>query len=95
MTKLEMLRFGMQHIAENHHADCIDSIEEDGTICILNGNVPTVADVKFLAADLGLTDCVYPSEYGVEIDLDDEEWNGEAEYVQPAHEFWRRNIPLQ
>ena len=45
-TNLEMLCWGIQHIAENHGFHANVNYEEDGEVCIYGGcNVPTLSDV--------------------------------------------------
>ena len=93
MTKIEMLCWGVQHIAQNHgfHSD-VTGWETDGEVCIYGGNnVPTIMDVRMLCEDLGIEKkYVESSAWGIDIWIPSEEdWDGNEEYVQGL-EFWRR-----
>ena len=75
-TNLQMLLWGIEHIADNHglQASTVDWANE-GQICIFGGcNVPTLADISMLCQDVGIPgDCIYPSEFGVDIEIP-EDW---------------------
>jgi len=92
MTKIEMLCWGIQHIAENHGFKADINWQENGEVCIWGGsNIPTLSDVRMLCEDLGIgsenIDC---RDYGIDVWLpDEEEWDGSEEYVTGL-EFWRR-----
>ena len=68
-TNLEMLLWGMEHIARNHGFECSLDYEEDGVVCIFGGcNVPTLADVKFLCEDVGIDpNCIDSSDLGIDV----------------------------
>lgn len=92
MTNLEMLVFGIEHIAKNHNADySVEDLETEGQVCILLNNVPTLADIKFLCEDLGIDkEYIYPSSFGIDVEIpyDWYESKGKAEYK--GFDFWRR-----
>ena len=97
MTKLEVLRWGLNHIAKNHgfHA----STDEDEIMCIFGGtNVPTFADVCFLCEDQGISrGAIVPSWAGVDVNAYFDGWlekEGTKEYTSD-YQFWRReDVPL-
>ena len=68
-TNLEMLLWGMAHIAKNHGFEYSLDYEEDGVVCIYGGcNVPTLADVKMLCEDVRIDpDCVASSSLGIDV----------------------------
>lgn len=93
MKKIDVLKWGIEHIAQNHNFNANVEDIYDGEVCIYGGcNVPTVADVKMMCVDLGITyDCISVSEYGIEIFLTDEWYNSASEeYVETGCEMWKR-----
>lgn len=71
-TNLQMLLWGVAHIADNHgFQSSTEEWAKEGQICIFGGcNVPTLADVKMLCEDISLpADCIYSSEYGIDIEI--------------------------
>lgn len=91
-TNLEMLIWGLNHIAENHKVSACTDIE-DGDVCVYGKcTVPLLADVQMLSADIGIDyKYVYPSEYGVDIDIPYgwAEGKGKEEYAGLS--FWKSN----
>lgn len=89
MTKLEMLRYGMQHIANNHG---VGFAEEDGEVCVYGKcNVPLLADVVMLCSDVGIgRDFVESGDCGIDVWFP-EDWDGKEEYKQGL-EFWRKKV---
>jgi hypothetical protein len=69
MTNLEMLIFGVKHIAENHKLRYSVEYEEDGEVAILGGmNIPTLMDIKMLCEDVGIDEnFIDPCEFGIDI----------------------------
>lgn len=58
MKKIEVLRWGVKHIACNHHFSSGSYTDQDGrTILYTASNVPSAADMRMLAEDLGV-DCI-------------------------------------
>jgi len=54
MRKIDVLIWGMKHIAKNHSLEASTNLSEGG-VCIFGGNsVPLTADVGFLCEDLGI-----------------------------------------
>lgn len=96
MTKLEVLCWGMRHIAANHKMNAdVEHIFEDGEVCLwsMNGtNIPAIQDVRFLCEDLGLdTRSVEGSEYGVDVWIYDDDYSLlEQEYTPTGMEMWKR-----
>lgn len=72
MKKIEVLLWGIQHIAQNHGFNASINYEEDGEVCIYGGcNLPTLADVKFLCEDLEIpVGYIDSSEYGIDLFVD-------------------------
>lgn len=94
MKKIEVLCWGISHIAENHGFSADTNWEEDGEVCLYGGcNLPTLADVKFMAEDLGIPkDFVEHSEFGIDVflPLDWYENESEKDYVPTGNEMWTR-----
>lgn len=90
MKKIEMLCYGIKHIAENHRLEADVEFEETGEVCIFGGNnIPTEMDVRMLCADLGIPeDNIESGDCGIDVFIP-EDWDGNAEYVTGL-EFWRR-----
>lgn len=85
-TNLEMLIWGLNHIAENHKVSACTEVE-NGDICVYGKcTVPLLADVGI---DYKY---VYPSEYGVDIDIPYgwAEGKGKEEYAGLS--FWKSNL---
>ena len=72
MKKIEVLLWGIQHIAQNHGFASDVEYEETGEVCIYGGcNVPTLSDVRMLCEDLGMPmSCIENSAFGIEVYLD-------------------------
>lgn len=94
-TNLEMLLWGMEHIAKNHGFECDLDYEENGNVCIVGGcNVPTLADVKMLCEDVGIEpEYIDACDCGIDVWLPLLWWNGKANepYVK-GMEMWRRKM---
>ena len=94
MTNIEMLVWGIKHIAENHGFKADTNYREDNQVCIYGGcNVPTISDVHFLCEDLGINveKCVYTSDCGIDIEISIEWWENKAKKpYEKGMEFWRR-----
>lgn len=93
MTNLEMLIWGIAHIAENHGFNFSVDYEEDGQVCVYGGcNVPTLCDVKMLCGDVGIdsSEFVYASEFGVDVEIPYEWLEKKANKRFKGNELWRR-----
>ena len=96
MTKLEVLKWGLNHIAQNHEFSADTNWEEeDGVMCIYGGrNAPTLADVRFLCEDLEIPfDAVTSTWAGIDVDTYWDGWlqeHGNEEYTN-AVQWWRKN----
>lgn len=95
-TNIEMLKWGLTHIANNHGINaCVDELEEEGVVCVWTSdkpiNVPTISDTQMLCEDLGIDkDCIDVSEYGIDI-FPTQEWydtKGKEEYKGMG--FWKK-----
>ncbi len=93
MTNIEMLVWGIKHIAENHGFKANTDYENEGGVCVWGGwNVPTFSDVRMLCEDLHIDrECVESSEFGVDVYISEEWWNKYANKpYKKGMEFWRR-----
>ena len=95
MKRIEVLCWGIEHIAQNHGFGCATNDHGDsGELCIYGGcNVPTLQDVRFLCEDLGIDDdCIESSDWGIDIFLTNEwyENTGQQEYKPTGMEMWKR-----
>ena len=78
MKKIEVLQWGLQHIAANYKMGAdTESYNEDGQMCIYvtdfeKGLTPApINDVPMLCQDLGIPrECIETSECGVDVYLD-------------------------
>ena len=97
MTKLEVLKWGLNHIANNHGFNA--DTEENEVMCVYGGvNVPTFADVCFLCEDLGISRLAIETSWaGIDVNAYIDNWlekEGAKEYTS-AVQFWRRvDVPL-
>lgn len=94
-TNLEMLLWGINHIANNHGFEAcatMEEIEYEGQVCILGCNVPTLADVQFLCDDVKLPrECIESSSFGIDVFVT-EEWmtTSAKEEYNVEYEFWKK-----
>lgn len=93
MKKIEVLCWGIKHIAENHNFDHYTSFEgEDCDNCcgIFGDNIPTVSDVEMMCDDLGISrDCVDVDSFGICITPSDD-WEKDEEYEPTGMEMWKK-----
>ena len=95
MKKIEVLQWGVQHIAGNHrNVVCNTDYEECQTMSICDTAVPTTMDARMLCQDLGMERerCYTDNSWGV-IVIDVEGWAntvGQEEYVPSGFEMWKR-----
>ena len=70
-TNLDMLLWGIEHIARNHGFDCNLDYEKCGNVCIFGGcNIPTLSDVKMLCEDVGIDPrCVESCSLGIDVNF--------------------------
>ena len=94
MKKVDVLCWGIEHIAQNHGFASSVDYEEDGQVCIYGGcNIPMLQDVRFLCEDLGIsTDEIESSEFGIDVFLMQDwfETEGQKEYHPTGLEMWIR-----
>ena len=94
MRYIDVLCWGMEHIAQNHGFEAATHSIDDGDVCIFGGcNVPTLQDVIFLCEDLKIEkDCIESSDFGIDVFITEEWYEGYAqeEYKPTGHEFWKR-----
>ena len=93
-TNIQMLVWGIKHIAENHGFKANTNYKEDGEVCIYGGcNVPTLGDVHQLCEDLGIDtyECVDSSDCGIDVYISEEWWENKANKpYEKGMELWRR-----
>ena len=54
MRKIDVLAWGMKHIASNHGFEAYIDFEERGYVIIDGYSVPTLSDVQMMCEDLGI-----------------------------------------
>lgn len=96
MKKIEVLAWGVQHIASNHrNVVCNTDYEECQSMSIIDTEVPTVQDARLMCEDMGMERerCYVDHSWGV-IVIDVEGWAdtiGQEEYTPTGHEFWKKS----
>lgn len=89
MKKIEVLIWGIEHIAINHGFH--PGISEDEPYYYIWGgnNVPTRSDFEMLCDDLGLPrDYIESDDFGIGVNIP-ENWNGDEEYEVTGYEMWK------
>ena len=95
MKKIEVLAWGVQHIASNHRGvACSTDWEEFQSMSIHDDAVPTLSDAQMLCEDVGLgrENCWPDRSWGF-IVIDVEDWAdtiGQQEYTPTGHEMWKK-----
>jgi hypothetical protein len=95
MKKIEVLAWGVQHIASNHRGvDCNTDYEEFQSMSISDDELPTVQDARLMCEDLGMERerCYVDRSWGI-IVIDVEDWAdtiGQQEYTPTGHEMWKK-----
>ena len=93
MTNLEMLVWGIQHIAANHgFRSCVDW-EEDGEVAICGGcNVQTLMDTYMLCEELGIDrDYVEDNDWGIDVYIPQNWLEEKANEAFVGLMMWKRN----
>lgn len=91
MKKIDVLRWGVKHIAENHEFKSFTEDDGEYTFSIFGVNIPTLSDVRMMCEDLGIPlENVYYNPFGIDIEF--EEWAHEQGYEEykSGIELWRR-----
>ena len=93
-TNIEVLIYGLNHIAENHNTTAItENWEEEQQVCVMKNNVPTLSDVQMLCDDLELPrKCIYANEFGIDIELPHEWVKKTSKKTFKGYRFWERRI---
>lgn len=101
MKNVEVLCWGMKHIAGNHNCEASVDYEQDGSVCIFGPygiSVPANSDVRMLCEDLSIPrDCIDVSDFGIDVYVTQEWYDtiGQQEYVYPEecrrNDFWKRS----
>ena len=92
-TNIEMLCWGIKHIAKNHGFEATTDYMNDNEVCIWGGcNVPTLCDVQMLCEDLGIDkDWIESSDFGIDVFIPEEWWENKAQLpYKKGFELWRR-----
>ena len=99
MTNLEMLVFGIQHIAENHGFRASVDYENDGEVAICGGmgfqhkSVPTLADVRMLCEDVKIPyDFIETTLFGVDVYLPTDWMEKTANKKYKGCDLWRKVV---
>jgi len=94
MKYIDVLVWGIKHIAQNHNFNASTDYEDGGSVCIYGGcNVPTLQDAKFLCEDLKIeSDCIESSEFGIDVWITQDWYDtvGQSEYKPTGLEMWKR-----
>lgn len=95
MKKIEVLAWGVKHIASNHrNVNCDTDYEEFQSMSIDDCATPTLADARMMCEDLGIErECCYADHSWGIIVIDVEGWAdtiGQQEYTPTGHEMWKR-----
>lgn len=95
MKKIEVLIWGIKHIAGNHHfsGNCYTDFRTGETVAYTGRNVPTCNDVRMLAEDLGVSGCCKSEGFTMRI-IVSKEWAetvGQEEFVPAMGQMmWKR-----
>ena len=93
MKKIDVLCWGIEHIANNHNLSASTKFwKDEGDVCIYGGcNVPTLSDVQMLCSDLGIPrDCIDSSDFGIDVFIP-EDWDINGEYTFSGFEMWKKH----
>lgn len=92
-TNLEMLVWGLNHIAGNHKVSACTEVEIGVVGVCGKCTVPLLADVQMLSADVGIDyKYVYPSVCGVDIDIPYGWAEGKGKEAYAGLSFWKSNL---
>ena len=91
MTNLEMLIWGVAHIAQKHGLNADTDYEDEMEVCIYGGvNVPTLCDAKMLCEEVGIDeDYIDDSDFGIYIFLSDEWMEESANKEYKGDALWK------
>lgn len=93
---MEMLIWGIQHIAKNHgFVAHTENWEEDLEVYILGNNVPTLSDVQMLCQDLGIPRDYIDNEYGIDVFLPEDWLETKKDLPFKGMCFWGRADALR
>lgn len=95
MKKIEVLAWGVQHIAANRDLNYSTDYEEFRSMSVLGTSVPLLADLRMLCEDLGIEreNCYTDHSWGI-ICIDLDGWieeHAHEEYVPTGMELWKRH----
>ena len=95
MKKIDVLAWGVQHIAANHKVECDVDYQEYMSMSIYGDSAPTLADTRMLCEDLGIdrSCCNADHSWGI-IAIDVDEWVetiGQEEYAPTGMELWKKH----
>lgn len=91
-TNKEMLIYGINHIAENHGFIAVtEDWEETRQVAIMGNNVPTLADIQSLCADLGISrENIYKTIFGIDIEIPYDWFKKKANKKFNGLRYWER-----
>ncbi len=92
-TNIEMLCWGIKHIANNHGFYADTAYEDEGEVCIYGGcNVPTLADVRMLCEDLGIeSKFIDSNDCGIDVWIPADWMENESGKQFDGMCLWKRN----
>lgn len=95
MKKIEVLKWGVRHIADNHRKEYNTNYEDCMSMSIWDNGAPVLADARMLCEDLGIErrDCYADNSWGI-ICIDIEGWAdtiGQQDYTPTGMEMWKRH----
>lgn len=94
VTNIELLCWGIKHIANNHGLNYDINYQETGEVCIWGGcNIPTLCDVQMLCEDTSIDPRFIEShDYGIDVWLTDEWMRELANSDNPERQYlWKAN----
>ena len=94
MKKIEVLQWGVKHIATNHRSEFNTDYEEYHSMSIWDDGVPTLADARMMCEGLGIAreNCYADHSWNI-ICIDLDGWleeHANEEYVPTGMEMWKR-----
>jgi hypothetical protein len=93
MTNIQMLVWGIKHIAKNHGLNAETDYKSEGEVCIWGGcNIPTLSDVRMLCEDLHIErENIVSGDYGIDVYVSKDWWDKYAKKpYEKGMELWKK-----
>lgn len=93
MTNIQMLVWGIKHIAKNHGLNAETDYKSEGEVCIWGGcNIPTLSDVRMLCEDLHIErENIVSGDYGIDVYVSEDWWKTYAKKpYEKGMELWKK-----